>query len=906
MRAYCNSNSNSNNRNRSKKTSSQQKMNGHYPDTELQLASSEEIWVGYLLLSSTDIWFKGYSLKRGYNTNHDNNDNDNERSEASYQKHYWPLESIKQHAIDLGMSSVELVFKDGDSAKVRLTLPSKRDAIRLEAELVAEQLKFMEDQEEESDEDEEEKNSQNNLSKLNKAQAQEDPVLQTIFDAQQFDKNTTDTNHCAKLDSDAYCVSSEKSALRAKQRRFSRNIYPSVLKDTELCIREPTALVQLDQDGTGSDLINSRAGNSNKDPVPAICNTSQENSCSNEAPASVKESSAYKRPCDDKPDPVVPKATTPGSQPVSSLTNSNNDTSNGKERLSVIVQPTSYSQLYERKHSEASDDTATRNVELDTRDHERDEIGALSVDTPRDSTTLRKGFPAEKFRSSTNSSSCTKSVTFVRNSRQAGFIETRKEEEKMEAEDANTEHQYHFSSSIGYHFDQQPNVPPENLVEATVVEETADVRPSYLAAAVKVQEPGICRKYLYTFVGGGCLLLGLAVALVTYFVASGNNANDSMELPPISTEERCRIMYDYVKDIVQDPNKLDHANTPYFKALDWICKTDPMQIDPRLVEQEEDDDVSLHLELKQRFLMALFYYGMTTGENNRWLYCRPPQTGENDACVHQLVESYAIEGVYYPQIMSEPSFRWLSKNSVCRWAGLHCSNQGTISTMMLGTFSIRLIESDLLRDQAFLTFCSYPFFPIFFSCFFFCKAGYNLTGTLPAELGYLNDLVVLDLHQNNIMGSLPATFGSLARKGVLRTLRLDQNKISGPFPQEWCGFNKTSMEELILANNVLTGTLPACIAEMTALEDVSVMHNTMTGTIPGELGNLMNLQTIHLAGNKFHGFFPSSLCDLQEHWLVEEASSDCLNNKSESYVACSCCTKCCIDEEETCVVSSNP
>jgi hypothetical protein len=108
------------------------------------------------------------------------------------------------------------------------------------------------------------------------------------------------------------------------------------------------------------------------------------------------------------------------------------------------------------------------------------------------------------------------------------------------------------------------------------------------------------------------------------------------------------------------------------------------------------------------------------------------------------------------------------------------------------------------------------------------------------------------------------------------------------------------------ANNILTGTLPACIAELTALEDLSFMHNRMTGTIPEELGSLVNLQTIHLAGNKFHGFFPSSFCDIQEHGLLEEASSDCLNNKSENFVACSCCTKCCIDDEDSCAISSNP
>ena len=175
-----------------------------------------------------------------------------------------------------------------------------------------------------------------------------------------------------------------------------------------------------------------------------------------------------------------------------------------------------------------------------------------------------------------------------------------------------------------------------------------------------------------------------------------------------------------------------------------------------------------------------------------------------------------------------------------------------------------------------------------------------MTGALPVELAFLQDLQMLDLQMNNLNGPLPSEWGTIAANySSMEVLRLDQNQFTGGLPEEWCSFNSTTMKEMILAGNRLTGTLPSCLSDLSALEDFSVKDNLMSGKIPTELGEIQALQTIHFAGNELSGKVPATVCSLAEKNLYE-VSADCLNILSENYVQCSCCSKCCDGPEDTC------
>ncbi|CUG85118.1 GP46-like surface antigen, putative, partial [Bodo saltans] len=58
----------------------------------------------------------------------------------------------------------------------------------------------------------------------------------------------------------------------------------------------------------------------------------------------------------------------------------------------------------------------------------------------------------------------------------------------------------------------------------------------------------------------------------------------------------------------------------------------------------------------------------------------------------------------------------------------------------------------------------------------------NLTGTLPASLGNMSQLVQLSLSSNSITGTLPPEWQSFK---LLRYLYLWSNSLSGTLPTEW-------------------------------------------------------------------------------------------------------------------------
>ena len=182
-------------------------------------------------------------------------------------------------------------------------------------------------------------------------------------------------------------------------------------------------------------------------------------------------------------------------------------------------------------------------------------------------------------------------------------------------------------------------------------------------------------------------------------------------------------------------------------------------------------------------------------------------------------------------------------------------------------------------------------------------ANYNLKGRLLVELTHLPHLQVLNLYKNNLSGSLPPQWGSSSSEqglGELQIIRLDQNDLTGTIPIEWCQLNEKTLEQLILANNDLAGSIPSCLSRLTRLKDFSVLNNELSGSIPSSLGNLSNLEVFHSAGNRLRGEMPQTICDLKNRHLLE-ASTDCLNPSSTDFVECSCCSKCCDgDDEENC------
>nr|AAQ82053.1 verticillium wilt disease resistance protein precursor [Solanum torvum] len=147
-----------------------------------------------------------------------------------------------------------------------------------------------------------------------------------------------------------------------------------------------------------------------------------------------------------------------------------------------------------------------------------------------------------------------------------------------------------------------------------------------------------------------------------------------------------------------------------------------------------------------------------------------------------------------------------------------------------------------------------------------------------------NNLVVFDLHSNNIKGDLPipppsAIYVDYSSNNLNNSIPLDignslalasffsiaNNSITGMIPESIC--NISYLQVLDLSNNKLSGTIPPCLLHnSTSLGVLNLGNNRLHGVIPDSFPIGCALKTLDLSRNTFEGKLPKSLvnCTLLE------------------------------------------
>ena len=138
------------------------------------------------------------------------------------------------------------------------------------------------------------------------------------------------------------------------------------------------------------------------------------------------------------------------------------------------------------------------------------------------------------------------------------------------------------------------------------------------------------------------------------------------------------------------------------------------------------------------------------------------------------------------------------------------------------------------------------------------KLDFNrLRGPFPAALGNLTDLTYLNLYANSLHGPIPDSLGNLTN---LTNLHLGHNHLSGEIPAALG--NLTNLTSLNLNTNNFSGEIPASLGHLTNLTNLDLWQNQLSGPIPALLGNLTNLTRLQLRFNKLSGEIPASLGNL--------------------------------------------
>ncbi len=208
------------------------------------------------------------------------------------------------------------------------------------------------------------------------------------------------------------------------------------------------------------------------------------------------------------------------------------------------------------------------------------------------------------------------------------------------------------------------------------------------------------------------------------------------------------------------------------------------------------------------------------------------------------------------------SDNWLSDKPLHEWAGVKTNHLGRVTRL---TLHERNLNGTIPESFGNLTELRQPYL-----------YDNDLKGPLPASIGNLTELWIATLGGNEFTGPLPEGLGNLTN---LEELRLQNNRLTGSLPASLGNLKK--LELLYLhrqvdenGNGGLTGSIPASMGSMTSLQELVLDRNNLSGSIPVDLGNLSNLRRFAANRNQLTGAIPTQLGNLRQLQVLGLANND--------------------------------
>lgn len=126
--------------------------------------------------------------------------------------------------------------------------------------------------------------------------------------------------------------------------------------------------------------------------------------------------------------------------------------------------------------------------------------------------------------------------------------------------------------------------------------------------------------------------------------------------------------------------------------------------------------------------------------------------------------------------------------------------------------------------------------------------------SIPLSIGNLQNLELLLLNENDLIGSIPDTLFQLSN---INTILLGSNRLHGSISPMFQQL--TTLKQLGLSDNDFTGTIPPEITTLTNLTLFEISSQTLVGSIPSSIGQLINLRVLHLERSPLTSTIPASI-----------------------------------------------
>ncbi|XP_058181799.1 probable LRR receptor-like serine/threonine-protein kinase At3g47570 [Rhododendron vialii] len=185
---------------------------------------------------------------------------------------------------------------------------------------------------------------------------------------------------------------------------------------------------------------------------------------------------------------------------------------------------------------------------------------------------------------------------------------------------------------------------------------------------------------------------------------------------------------------------------------------------------------------------------------------------------------------------------WNSSLDLCKWDGVTCSRKHRrVVVLDLRGKSLRGTMSPFLGNLSFL------------------RSLYlqenRFKGKIPLELSRLFRLQLLNFSSNSLQGEIPTNLSN-----SLGIIFLEFNDLVGKIPASFGSLSK--LIDLRLFSNYLIGEIPPSLGNLSLLQKVDLGMNSLTGTIPHSIGHLGNLKAFGIGANKLSGIVPPPLYNI--------------------------------------------